>query len=62
MTYAADRIAEAAAQGDTDQVKYWEAIRDLADAAPPLDEEQKVSLRRVFTSNPSKRETLATAA
>jgi len=41
MTYAAEKIAEAAESGDQAAARYWTRIRDLVNESPPLTLEQR---------------------
>lgn len=53
MLWEERKAAEAAATGDEDGVRYWNAIKACVDQAPPLDEEQKSRLRVLLRPSPA---------
>lgn len=45
MSYAASKLAEAEARGDTRTADYWRHIKETVDAAPPLSAHTRAKLR-----------------
>ncbi|PBC77598.1 hypothetical protein BX265_2349 [Streptomyces sp. TLI_235] len=53
-TYEDLQIVKAEEAGDIAQVEYWQRIKALVDAAPPLGPRQRALLRSIFTAMPSR--------